>query len=154
MQSRPIGVGIAIAAVIAAAVLFVVLREDEGTDPEPAPQATEQTTTGEQTTTEPADADQPAEPDEPRRPSLPTIVVRNGEPVGGVAELEVRRGDPVRFIVRSDVDEEIHVHGFDVYADVEAGARTRVEFPAEFAGIFEVEMHGSGTEIARITVQP
>lgn len=156
MQSRPMALGIALVGAIAAVALFVVLREENG-DPEPAPQATEQqTTTVQQTTTaEPADEDEPdAEPEEPQRPSLPTVAVRNGEPVGGILELDVSRGERVRFIIRSDVDEEIHVHGFDVYADVEAGGRTRIDFPAEFEGIFEVEMHGSGVEIARITVRP
>ena len=50
----------------------------------------------------------------PTAPAIPTIVVRDGKPVGGVEELEYDAGEEVRFKVRSNVADEIHVHGYDV----------------------------------------
>jgi hypothetical protein len=41
--------------------------------------------------------------------ATPTIVVRHGEPVGGVQELEYSAGDRIQFKVDSDVADEIHV---------------------------------------------
>jgi hypothetical protein len=137
MQSRKLGAGIALAALGAAVALFVVLRDD---DPEPA--------------VPPAPQEAPAPPGV-AAPGVPEVVVRDGEPVDGVAELEFRRGEQVRFAVRSDVDDELHVHGYDISREIEAGERTLVEFRAELDGVFEAELHDAGhVEVARITIRP
>jgi hypothetical protein len=83
-----------------------------------------------------------------------TIVVRNGEPVGGVQELEYSAGEQVRFDVRSDVADEIHVHGYDLMKDVPAGGSVSFSFPAEIEGIFEVELEGRKEQIAELRVNP
>lgn len=83
-----------------------------------------------------------------------TIVVREGEPVGGVAELEYDAGEEVRFAVRSDTAEEIHVHGYDLSKDVPAGGTVRFAFPAEIEGIFEIELEELGVQIAELQVNP
>lgn len=85
---------------------------------------------------------------------VPTIVVRHGEPVGGVEELEYDSGDQIRFEVSSDVAEEIHVHGYDLMQDVAAGGVASFDFPAEIEGIFDVELEGSGEQIAELRVNP
>jgi hypothetical protein len=87
-------------------------------------------------------------------PATTTIVVRNGEPVGGVQDLEYSAGEQVRFTVRSDVAEEIHVHGYDLMKDVSAGGTASFSFPAELEGIFEVELEGRGEQIAELRVNP
>jgi len=86
--------------------------------------------------------------------SVAAIIVRNGEPVGGVQELEYSAGEQVRFTVRSDVAEEIHVHGYDLMKDVPAGGSVSFSFPAEIEGIFEVELEGQGEQIAELRVNP
>jgi hypothetical protein len=86
--------------------------------------------------------------------ATPTIVVKNGEPVGGVEELEYNAGDRVRFDVRSDVADEIHVHGYDLIKDVPAGGAVSFSFPAEIEGIFEVELEGRKEQIAELRVNP
>ena len=85
---------------------------------------------------------------------VPTIVVRDGEPVGGVKELEYDAGDEIRFEVESDVAEEVHVHGYDLMQDVPAGGTVSFDFPAEIEGIFEVELEGLGEQIAELRVNP
>jgi Cu-Zn family superoxide dismutase len=83
-----------------------------------------------------------------------TIVVEHGEPVGGVQELEYNAGDRIAFRVESDVADEIHVHGYDLMKDVEAGGSVEFSFPAEIEGIFEVELEGRKEQIAEIRVNP
>jgi len=85
---------------------------------------------------------------------VPTIVIRNGEPVGGVRELEYDAGDQIRFEVSSDVADEVHVHGYDLMQDVPAGGTVSFDFPAEIEGIFEAELEGRKEQIAEIRVNP
>jgi hypothetical protein len=85
---------------------------------------------------------------------VPTIVIRNGEPVGGIKQLEYSAGDEIRFEVTSDVADEVHVHGYDLMQDVPAGGTVSFDFPAEIEGIFEAELEGRKEQIAEITVNP
>jgi hypothetical protein len=86
--------------------------------------------------------------------ATPKIVIKNGEPVGGVQELEYSAGDQIRFEVDSDVADEIHVHGYDLMKDVPAGGSVSFSFPAEIEGIFEVELEELGEQIAELRVNP
>ncbi len=86
--------------------------------------------------------------------SIPTVVVRNGEPVGGIQELEYSAGEEVRFEVESDVADEVHVHGYDLMEDVPANGTVSFDFPAEIEGIFEVELEGRKEQIAELRVNP
>lgn len=85
---------------------------------------------------------------------VPTIEVRDGEPVGGIQTLEFDAGDQVRFRVSSDAAEEIHVHGYDIAKDVPAGGTIEFDFPAELEGIYEAELEELGVQIAELRVNP
>jgi hypothetical protein len=85
---------------------------------------------------------------------VPTIIIRDGEPVGGVAEIAVGAGEDVRFNVSSDQAEEIHVHGYDLAQNVPAGGTVEFDFPAELEGIYEVELEKLGVQIAELRVEP
>jgi hypothetical protein len=86
--------------------------------------------------------------------SIETIVVRDGEPVGGIQELEYDAGEQIRFRVSSDAADEVHVHGYDIEEEVPAGGTAKFSFPADIEGIFEVELHGSEKQIAELRVNP
>jgi len=86
--------------------------------------------------------------------AVPTIVVKNGAPEGGVRSLTYIKGDRIRFQVDSDVSDEIHVHGYDIAKDVEAGESVRFDFPASLEGVFEVELEGRKAQIAELRVSP
>lgn len=86
--------------------------------------------------------------------AVPTIVVRDGEPVGGVRKLEYSAGDEVRFRVRSDVAEEVHVHGYDLLKKVRPGGTVEFSFPADIEGIFEVELERSAVQLIELQVNP
>ena len=70
----------------------------------------------------------------PKTPATPRIVVEGGKPGGGVQKLDYKQGDRIRFVVNSDVADEIHVHGYDIAKDVPAGGTVRFSFPAQHRG--------------------
>jgi hypothetical protein len=85
---------------------------------------------------------------------FPTIVVGNGKPVGGIAQLAYNKGDRVHFRVKSDVAEEVHVHGYDLMKDVKAGGSVVFDFPASIEGVFEAELEGRKEQILELRVNP
>jgi plastocyanin len=70
-----------------------------------------------------------------------TIDGRDIEPAP--SRVKVAEGDKVRLTVTSDVDNEVHVHGVDIYKDLPAGEPTTVTFTADQTGLFEIETHES-----------
>jgi hypothetical protein len=137
---------VGVAAIAAAVVLFIVLSggdDDSST-----------TTTTAATTTEASGGEGGGEPSKPEKPEVPTIVVKGGEPVGGVQELGYTSGDDIRFNVKSDTAAEVHFHGYDVMEDVEAGGEVSFDVPADIEGVFEVELEETATQIAEVTVEP
>lgn len=86
--------------------------------------------------------------------SIPTIVIKNGEPVGGVTDISVNEGERVRFKVDSDVSDEVHMHGYDIMKDVKAGGSVTFDFPATIEGVFEAELESRKEQILELTVNP
>ncbi len=113
-------------------------------------------TTGTRTEAQEDQDDQVEQPaaEKPARPRVPVLVVQDGRPRGGARELRFDKGERVRFRVRSDVVEELHIHGYDRYVDLAPGRTTSVSFPASIEGIFEVELHGAGVPLASLRVEP
>jgi hypothetical protein len=85
---------------------------------------------------------------------VPQVVVKGGKPVGGVKTITVSKGDQVRFAVRSDLSDEIHVHGYDFMKDVKAGGQVSFSFPAKIDGEFVVELESRGEQIVNLVVNP
>jgi len=83
-----------------------------------------------------------------------TIVIKDGKPVGGIADLTYNEGEQVRFKVDSDVSDEVHMHGYDIMKDVEAGGSVSFDFPATIEGVFEAELEGRKEQILELTVNP
>jgi hypothetical protein len=126
-----------------------------GGDDEAAPTPTltvTQTIPGPTTTTEttpPTTTDE-----EPPGPIIVRIVVEDAAPKGGIVRKTVKEGDRVVLIVRSDVADEVHLHGYDISRDVAAGGTARIRFRASVPGRFEVELEQRGVQIADLTVKP
>lgn len=85
---------------------------------------------------------------------ITTIVIKNGKPVGGIAQLTYDEGEQVRFRVDSDVSDEVHMHGYDIGKDVEAGGSVTFDFPATIEGVFEAELEDRKEQILELTVNP
>jgi hypothetical protein len=96
----------------------------------------------------------PAEEPQAEEPTVPVVRVQDGEPVGGVQEIEVRTGDRIRFRVVADAGDEVHLHGYDIQEAVGPGRPATFDVEATIEGRFEVELHGTGTEIAQVDVTP
>ncbi|UJA19642.1 hypothetical protein HJD18_05055 [Thermoleophilia bacterium SCSIO 60948] len=93
--------------------------------------------------------------EKPAESEQPLIELSDGQPVGGVRELSYSPGDQIRFAVASDVDDEIHFHGYDVSVPVRAGKKAQVEIDnASLEGVFEVELEDRVIPIAEVTVSP
>ena len=73
---------------------------------------------------------------------------------GSAKALNYKQGETVRFRVVSDKPEEVHVHGYDIKKELEPGKEATVSFKATIAGIFEIELEGSGTPLAQLKVVP
>jgi len=89
-----------------------------------------------------------------KKTAVATITVRDGKPVGGVQRLTFNKGETVRFNVRSDVADEIHVHGYDLKKDVPAGGQVTMSFEAKADGIYEAELEELGQQIAELRINP
>ncbi len=114
------------------------------------PETTEARTTTEQTTTS-QETETTAEEEQPVRVS---VVIVGGVPRGGIVREKVSKGDRVVLVVKSDVADELHVHGYDISRDLDAGGTARIAFLAEIPGRFEVELENRGIQIAELTVGP
>lgn len=147
-RQRLVNLAIAVAiAVVAAVVIIATSSEDEPeregvTTPAPAASAGASVEPRETPTPEPT-------PEPP-----PAIEVKGGEVVGGVAELEFKEGDQIRFTVTSDVADHVHVHAYDLFKDLAPGQTVRFSFPATITGITEIELEDSGLQIAELRVEP
>jgi hypothetical protein len=89
----------------------------------------------------------------PAKPVTVSIVVQNGAPKGGIVRATVNKDDHVVIVVKSDVADEIHLHGYDKKTVVTAGGTARLPFVANIPGRFEVELESRGVQIADLTVR-
>jgi hypothetical protein len=141
MQSRAARLGLLVAVIAAAVVLFVVLQDsDDGSDGGGGDGTGTSATTGTSTTQGPR-----------------ILTVNNGEPVGGVKTLTYSKGDRVDLEVRlNQPEEEIHVHGYEIEQPAERSP-VHLSFPADLDGIFEIEVHrldGTEAQVAELRVNP
>ena len=81
------------------------------------------------------------------------VDVEHGKPVGGIERATARKGQQVELVVRSDVPDEVHVHGYDLHADVGAGGTVRIRFTARLTGVFEAELESRKLQIVELTVR-
>jgi len=139
--------GLAGAAILV--VLFFVLRpgdDDDGDQANPPPPPADQTTTRPTTTRTTT-----------TRPSGPTqirILVRGGRVIGGLRRARLERGERAVLIVRADVSDHVHLHGYDIMRDVAPGRPARLPFRATIPGRFEVELEDRRLQIAQLEVRP
>ncbi len=159
MESNRARVAVLLSAAAAIVVLFLVLSSGD--------EDTSTTTTSAAATTTTPDDDKgkggAKHANHPNRqkggggkdePALPTVILRGGEPIGPPLKISVTSGDEVRFLVDSDSDNEIHVHGYEIYEDITPG-ENEISFAADLEGAYEIETHiAPETLIAELEVNP
>ena len=139
--------------IVAAVVLFIVLRPDDEeavapttpTVTETVP-ATTSGSTASTTQTTPTTT-------EPEGPEPVRISFLNGE-VNGPRRPQFTVGDRVVLIVRADVEDHVHVHGYDLMDDVAPGNPARISFRADSEGRFEVELEDRHLPLTELVVEP
>jgi cytoskeletal protein RodZ len=154
---------VALGAVVLAIVLFLILRPDDSepaaatSTTEPQPTTTEETTTEETTTEETTTEETTTEETTTapaNQPQRVNVRFENGEVVGGLVEAEIEQGAQVVLTVRADVTDEVHLHGYDLTAEVAPGQPGRITFRADDVGVFEAELEELGIPIAELSVSP
>lgn len=75
-----------------------------------------------------------------------------GEVTGDTGRVRLRSGEPVTLQVTSDVAEQVHVHGVDLYVDLAPGRTATARFSAPPPGVYELELHDAGTVLTRMQV--
>lgn len=80
------------------------------------------------------------------------VTVARGAVTGVGARVQVPLNRDVVIRVTSDVAEEVHVHGYDLRADVPAGGTVEIPFTATIPGGFAVEVEKSGKLLFQLRV--
>jgi hypothetical protein len=67
--------------------------------------------------------------------------------------VRIDRGQKVRIRVQADRAEEVHLHGYDLSADVAPGGPAVIDFTADAPGVFEVELEQAHLRLFELQVQ-
>lgn len=81
------------------------------------------------------------------------VQVAGGKLAGDTGRVPVTTGEHVTLVVTSDVADEVHLHGYDLEARLSPGQPAELAFDATIPGVFEVELHESGTVLLSLQVQ-
>ena len=145
---------LALAIAVAVAAFLIVGTGGEDDDESAQTSTTPAAGTAQQAPTGTAPSAKPAP-----EPAVERVVLKGFAPVGGVKPIEAAKGDTVRFVVASDVADEIHLHGYDLYRDAAPGRPARFAIKADIEGVFDIESHqaedaGNDALIAKLVVEP
>jgi hypothetical protein len=80
------------------------------------------------------------------------VVVTGGQVSGDSGRLPVAAGEHVTLVITTDEADEVHVHGYDLAAELSPGQPTEIAFDATIPGVFEVELHETGTQLLSLQV--
>ena len=80
------------------------------------------------------------------------VQVSGGQLSGDTGRVPVAAGSHVTLVVTTDVADEVHVHGYDLEAELSPGQPTEIAFDATIPGVFEVELHEAGTTLLSLQV--
>jgi hypothetical protein len=132
-------------------VLFVLLSPDDTSDGG-SPTPSTPSPTGSPAGTSSPTPESPSPSPEPEV-TVVDVTYRNGA-VQGPATRRATQGDHVRLVVRADVSDEVHLHGYELTDDVSPGRPARIDFTADAAGSFEVELEGAATLLIELEIVP
>ncbi len=148
-------IALAVGAAVVALVLFLVLRagaDDDAGEATPTVETQIEDAVEETTATEATTAPPPPPPPSPE-PQRVRIDVPAGGPTA-VRRVDIDQGERVVLVIRSAIADQVHVHGYDLLADVAPGRTARITFTADVPGRFEIELEDRGEPIAELRVSP
>lgn len=147
----------ALAVVAAASMGFVVTGcgDDEPTGSAPSTSAVSSAPMTSEPGSESTSVDT-AEPTSAAADVSLNVTVSDGKVTSDQDRVTLTDGQTLAITVTSDVDDELHVHGFDKEAELSAGVPTTLEVTVDSSigpGIYEVETHESDLLLFQIEVR-
>ena len=121
------------------------------TEPSPPPTTTSTTEAPPPPTTTTTEPPPPPTTTEPPADVVISVVLVDGR-IETERRYEASLGDTVEVRVTSDVAEEVHLHGYDLMLQLQAGAEVRVVFEANLPGVWEAELHPSHRQFFQLKV--
>ena len=152
-MSRQYRLGL-VAAAVAVVVAVIVIVQVTGDDASPETVATPSPATTAATSGTEPEAQETGTQAPPSKPQTISIVVRNGRVRGGLVHATLAQGQRAVILVRADVEDEVHLHGYDVMRDVAPGAPARIAVRANLPGRFEIELEDRKLQIGELEVRP
>ena len=82
------------------------------------------------------------------------LSIKGGKLRSGPEVLQVHQGERVTLNIRSDGRDELHLHGYDLHAQLGPGETTSLQFIADRTGRFGMELHKAHSELGALEVYP
>jgi hypothetical protein len=76
-----------------------------------------------------------------------------GEVTGDTGRVPVPLGGTVTLVVETVAPDQVHVHGYDLTAEVSPFSPAQFTFEATLPGVFEVELHDAGAVLLTLQVE-
>lgn len=124
-----------------------------GGDDDEADQGAPGTVTEAETTTEATTTEVTTTTAEPSGPVKVRITYRGGKLSGDTGTVSIEKGADVQLMVRADVEDEVHLHGYDIAAEVAPGHAARINFEADDAGKFIAELESLELHIVTLRIR-
>ena len=86
-------------------------------------------------------------------PTKIRITYKSGNLSGDTGTVRVDKGASVQLLVRADVEDEVHLHGYDLAAEVAPGHLAAINFEADDVGKFIVELEHLHLHIVTLRVR-
>jgi hypothetical protein len=135
--------------------LFFALRPDDEEDAAPTTTVATATAPATTETEPPPPTTEPPATTAPKPPDVVTIrIAVPSDTAPKVRLFSVKQGRKVVLVVRSELSDHVHLHGYDLMADVGPGQPATIRFTANAPGRFEIELEDRGLQIAELEVRP
>jgi hypothetical protein len=141
--------------------LFLLLRPTDDPEPSAIPSPT---VTGSPATPSPTATPTPTATETPTGQDALEVEIEveegrvdvevEGRRVPNPATIEITQGQRISMQVEADVADEVHVHVYDLLADLTPGQRATITFRADIPGVIEVELEEAGMLLAQLEVSP
>jgi hypothetical protein len=82
------------------------------------------------------------------------LEIKDGKLASRQSVIQVHRGEQVVLRFKSNTADELHLHGYDLYARITPQETAVLEFNANRTGRFTLELHEAQTELGALEVYP
>ena len=82
------------------------------------------------------------------------LSIKGGKLRSGPEVFQVHQGERVTLNIRSDSRDELHLHGYDLHAQLGPGETASLQFIADRTGRFGMELHKAHSELGALEVYP